>query len=682
MSERWQRWAPRLAVLMLTILVGAIYHRVFAGELAGDDNTFHWAEVVRIADGLRHGELDWWNSSANAGFPTGYYYQLVPALVPGALAAVFGHPLFWFQLAVWLPLTLVPAAAYRGLRLLDVERWPAVGGALAVAFTLSNSKWGHGADGVFSVGLFTQVSAYAAFPLALGHGARWLRRGEHLGRAIAWGAFVGVSHPVAGMALGAVLAPMAIATAISVANAGPGWPFPAPGPRAPWQPLARVAILGAALLVATAAAWAPTLVDYTSFGGFPHRLPDEAGPGFAKLARWLAGGHFLDDGRAPLLTALVPVAIGLAVVDRRAAGLRGLTLGALALALVIGVGRSLKSDDDLFPAVRFMGALQIVLAMIAGAGTTRGLQLVVRWADREPGGVVLQGAVGAVAGVLAIALVHGGAPTLAGRVRISTDWETVYRDELAELMPHLASARPGRVQNRGPENHWAMMLPYLEVGRPQLVAYGGAALQSSPNFVYLWATPAPSKAAWIYDAPLVLTTPSRGPSIGGVVIAATAHFELRELPAPGLVSPVQVTGELPAGRAATRRAVLHWQDSDEPLHDRVLAHHGHGIAGPPPDGDARDLRRGRSRIDATLIARAPTTFVIRESWHPRWRATVDGAPARLRRVSPDFLAVDVGPGTHALRLRFARPWWTWALWLTWPLTAVLAALGRRRVTRR
>ena len=467
---------PLVLLAVVTVLVALMYRRVFAGELAGDDNSFHWAEAVRIAEGLRHGELDWWNPSANGGFATGYYYQLLPALVPGVLGALFGHTLFWFQLAVFVPLVLVPAAGYRALRVLDVDPWPALGGGVAVAFTLSNSKWGHGADGVFAVGLFTQVAAFAAFPLALAHGVVWLRRGTNLASAIAWGAFAGMSHPVCGMALGAALGPIAVTTALAQALArGRWWPYPAPQPGgAAWRPLARVAVLGAALLVATAAAWAPTLIDYAAFGGFPHRLPDEAGPGFRKLARWLASGRFLDEGRRQVLTALVPLGLVVAaVIDRRAHALRACLVAALVFAFVIGIGKTLKSQDDLFPAIRFMGALQVVLGLGAGAGVLGLAQHAIRWADRQPGGVALQGLVGAVIGLALVGLAPSFG-TQHGRVRISTDWDTVYRAELRAIMPAIARARPGRLQNRGPENHWAMMLPYIEIGRPTLVAYGGA----------------------------------------------------------------------------------------------------------------------------------------------------------------------------------------------------------------
>src|SRR3954466_6447817 len=46
-----------------------------------------------------------------------------------------------------------------------------------------------------------------AFPLALGHAARWLGGGADLAATVAWGAFVFLCHPFAGVTLGlAVLA--------------------------------------------------------------------------------------------------------------------------------------------------------------------------------------------------------------------------------------------------------------------------------------------------------------------------------------------------------------------------------------------------------------------------------------------------------------------------------------------
>jgi hypothetical protein len=200
------RALPYAALALVTLVLAATYAGVFRGEPAGDDLTFHLAELRRIADCFRAGDLDLWNPSANGGYASAYYYQALPLAVPAALSAATGaSPLFCFQLCIFAPLVLVPLCAYRGMRLLAATRWAAVSAGTAVAFTISSSKWGHGADGNFLVGLYTQTWAFAAFPLALGHAVRWIIRNQGLAPAIAWGAFVGLCHPFAGVALGVAL---------------------------------------------------------------------------------------------------------------------------------------------------------------------------------------------------------------------------------------------------------------------------------------------------------------------------------------------------------------------------------------------------------------------------------------------------------------------------------------------
>ena len=88
-------------------------------------------------------------------------------------------------------------------------------------------------------------------------------------------------------------------------------------------------------------------------------------------------------------------------------------------------------------------------------------------------------------------------------------------------------------------------------------------------------------------------------------------------------------------------------------------------------GAAADIR---AEVEAT----ERTTFMARESWHPRWRAYIDGVAAPVRRLTPDFPAVDVLPGRHVIEFRFERPWWTNAAWLAWPAVPLVAWLITRR----
>jgi hypothetical protein len=723
---------PALGVITLAMV--AIYGHMFAGELAGDDLTFHMAESVRIADCLRVGDFDFWNPSANAGFASAYYYQVVPQLISAIPAAVFGHHLFFFQLSVFLPLVLAPAAAYRGMRLVGATPWQAAIAALAIGFTNGESRWGTGNAGTFQVGLYTQTWALAAFPLALGHAVRWATEARGLAPAIAWGAFITLCHPFAGVALGvalvagwaaqlvlvgtdAVLAalgrrmvgdPARGTWSAMIAELGERWRNPPPRR---WHPeLARLAILAACLFVAWMPIWLPLGIDYAGFGGFPHRVNDEVGPGFGTLARWYVHGGLLDFARPVVLTWTVPVVALLA----RTRYLRWLWAPAVVYAVWLGMGPHLgKTDDDLIPAVRFLGAMQVVLSLAAGAGflvlcraiwtapedsaVFRPIRRAVIAMSRRASRSRARGAslayaartgVAALAAALLVLLTPQGARALFVRVHVLHDYPASHGDQLHAITQLLQSQPPGRKQvGAGSENHWWNLLSYEYGRRPATLMMGGGGLQASPNYDFLWNTSKDFlRNAWVYDAPYLVTQKANAAAIPGEVkVFETKDYLVRRLPAPGLVSPVQVTGTLPAGssKKAVRAAALEWFRSAQAVEDRVLAYPGSGGAGGPPHGRVVRALRQDSPGDAPDIvaeadASAPTTFMARESWHPRWHAFIDGAEVPVRRVTPDFLAVDAPAGPHRIGFRFDRPWWAQAAWLAWPLVPLAAWLVTRR----
>jgi hypothetical protein len=674
-QEDFEEWGPICLLGIVTGIVAFLYLHVFAGELCGDDNTFHFAEMARLSRAMRSGDFDWWNPGANSGFASAYYYQVLPQALPAAISALTGlSPLRCFQLGIFVPLVLAPAAAYRAMRVVGASPWSALGAAIAVPFAISNSRWGHNADGTFWVGLYTQLWAFVAFPLALAHASRWIDEQKDLAPALGWGLFVGLCHPFAGIALGIALAV--------------GTPWVMMNRPRPLEPLVRLGIFGVLLVIGAACAWLPVLVDYAGFGGFPHRVGDEVGPGFKTLAKWLLGGHLLDEGRLPVLTfLLVPVgALAWKARQDEAGWLPRLWATAIFYALYLGIGPHLPKigDDDLLPAVRFLGSLQIVLAMIAGGGTVVLVQLAWRHLDRA-----LAGSATTVAIIGALVVLIGGARIQKARVRVAADFPGIARNDLVAVIDQLRDLPPGRIQVRGgAENHWAIMLPYIYANRPANLVMGGAALQSSPNYVYAWEfrDENPERAAWIFDAPLVLLKKEKSDEVPGQTVIEGEVYEVHELPAPGLVSPVRVTGTLPAGRTAERAATVEWLQSEAAMHQQVLAHHGSGEAGPAPHGRVADITRGGSWIRTEVEVDDPgdgaaTTFVIRESWHPRWTATLDGKPVTIRRVTPDYMAIDVPPGSHTIELRFERGAWAWLLWLLWPGLVAAAWWYQRRTAR-
>ena len=751
---------PALGVL--TIVMCAIYGGIFRGEVAGDDLTFHMAESRRLADCIASGDWDFWNPSANAGYATAYYYQVIPQLASALPAALFGHHTFWFELSVFLPLVLAPAAAYRGMRLMGAVPWQAVCAAFVVGFTIGQSRWGFGADGTFSVGLYTQTWALAAFPLALGYGVRWLRESKGLAPAIAWGAFVGLCHPFGGVSLGLSLAmgviggvlinpvtwrspiinglvvtilgalvagvwfvlgrptllygTLSVAAAVIVACVRIARRFRddtswrAELPNVFGEPI-RLVILGIGLAIATIPGWITMLVDAKGFGGFPHRVDDEVGPGFKLLADWHVGGLILDYGRR---VAVLTWALPIVMIFGRAKALRWLWIPGVLFALLLGLGPHMpKTADDLIPAVRFLGSMQLVFALGIGTGAyaigmmfwnapedgliCRSLRAALRltgsWVMKYPLQYGVRTGVAAVTAALVVLVSVDGARFEQSRVHVLADQPNNVRAQMMDIIDGLEKLPPGRKQvGPGCENHWWNLLSYVYGRVPSLLQMGGGGLQASPNYDYLWTMRDFPKNAWLYDAPYLLFEKPKASTMPiGDTVVETEGYEVRRLPSPGLVSPIQITGILPAGpttaNSEARKAALAWLKTDMPLKDRVLVYNGFGErTGPPMGTTLRSWRQDSPGDEADIVAEvddtAPTTFMARESWHPRWHAYIDGAEAPVRRVTPDFPAVDVPAGHHVLQFRFERPWWASASWLCWPGVALAGWLGLRLWMRR
>jgi hypothetical protein len=831
--DKLAAWAVKHGALpalgALTIVVAVLYAGIFRGETVGDDLTFHMAESRRLADCIAAGDWDFWNPSANGGFASAYYYQVLPQLASAIPSALFGHHLFWFQLTLFLPQVFAPAAAYRGSRLMGATPWQAVVIAIAVTFISGQSRWGQGADGTFQVGLYTQTWSLTAFPLALGYSVKWLTEGEKLPQALAWATFVFLCHPFGGVSLGiaiaftvftrllttalwhdravkiGILAVLVLAfgancylvvksllAAKGAKGVVPWWSFIAPftliaaaGGRVAWgllgpqlsfcfstedrvafrnamRELGRGVILGLCFTLATLPGWLTMfVVDVDGFGGFPHRVSDEVGPGYKELMRWQTSGVILDFNRVTILTWLLPVAI----FAGRARFLRWLFAPALLFAALLALGPSLpKTRDDLIAPVRFLGAMQIVLAMGIGASIYSivvslwrcppplerlfrmvahtqfrgGITLVVLGAGsmvlnlfvaswlplllglpalgagfalmimgarlpltREELMLVIRTLLAAASAAIIVLVVVWGMQPLSARIHTLRDTQYdehgkledkySYRRDLFEVIAKLEELPPGGRKQVGPgaENHWWNLLSYVYTARPSLLQMGGGGLQASPNYDFLWSVRDFAKLAYVYDTPYLVfyRTTDKKTVPAGETIHTTAGFEIRHLHAPGLVSPVEVVDILPPGPAKkdtpTRKAAIAWLRSGAPLEDKVHAYAGHGAIGPPPD--AKVLRSYRTLspgddadIHAELEVTRPSTFVIRESWHPRWRAYIDGKPAKVRRVTPDFPAVDVPPGKHLLQMRFERPWFVHASWLAWPAVPIGAWLVLRR----
>ena len=58
------------------------------------------------------------------------------------------------------------------------------------------------------------------------------------------------------------------------------------------------------------------------------------------------------------------------------------------------------------------------------------------------------------------------------------------------------------------------------------------------------------------------------------------------------------------------------------------------------------------RFAGTVTASRPAWVMLKESYYPHWRATVDGKPVKTAMLAPSFVGVPVPAGTHQVVFQY------------------------------
>jgi hypothetical protein len=70
------------------------------------------------------------------------------------------------------------------------------------------------------------------------------------------------------------------------------------------------------------------------------------------------------------------------------------------------------------------------------------------------------------------------------------------------------------------------------------------------------------------------------------------------------------------------------------------------------DGAIRYERALPRQLDVIAFCPGPATVVFKVTYHPNWRALVDGQPAEVFMVSPSYVGVSIPAGTHFVSARY------------------------------
>lgn len=218
-----------------------------------------------------------------------------------------------------------------------------------------------------------------------------------------------------------------------------------------------------------------------------------------------------------------------------------------------------------------------------------------------------------------------------------------------------------------------MYLPYIHADKPAVRAYGGAALQSSANYVFLRHIDPVKHRQWLNMRYMI--SQRRKPKGEAKIVFTTDTYAVIEHDTSGYFVPIRITAALPSDRLARGRATMKWltEDASKRGEHYVI---GEELEGPEPEPTATVVSElfgtGSASAVVDVAGEAPTTILFSCTYHPGWRATIDGGAARIRRVTPDLMAVDVPHGRHTIRFDYSLPWWFWLALLLAPGTPIVA----------
>jgi hypothetical protein len=695
------------AIVVLVVIANAValVAELEIGRVNLNDNVFHFTILDRL---VQQPALELWMPEWSFGYPVLRGYQPL-----GHWLAAAAHWLTFRQFPLdvlfafvrWALLALFPLTAYIACRWLPMPPMTAAAVALLAPLVASPNLYGieYGSYIWRGNGLYTQLVAMHFFVLAIGAGCRAVRRGRGVWAAGLLLALTFLAHFIYGY--------MAAATLLLIA-ALPGGEAPAR------RRFARLAWVAAMSIGLTAFQLLPIITD----GAFINRSRWEPlwkwdSFGAKEVLGLAATGDLLDARRLPVLTLLALIgAIGAWRVLRRDAS-ASLTasherftamfaLSGAVLWIFLFCGRTswgplykILGLSDAAQLHRFIGGAQWFLLLLAALGLARLWSLPFERKWHWP----------ALAAVALTALLLW--PAVAERRHFLREGEGWGRENLAVYQQHrdalqqtIAAARAlGGRAYPGLAASWGAQ---FRIGYVPFYAFLSEAHVPAVAFLYhAMALPADVMVRFdenrpehyrLFDVRSVIAESTRPLPNFLQQTASFGPFRVLQAPPSGTFTLVQVPRLFYVDRRTFFDVNDAWLQSRWPAADAHLALDYESalpvlprprlgdltaLAQAPPAAACGSIVRqsgGNEAYRAEAESTGDCVALFKMTYHPNWRATVDGAPRKTVMLSPGFVGVPLPRGRHTVELRyeagFARPL---LLFLALPLF-IGAFLGERK----
>ena len=631
-----------------------------------NDDAFQFLFIQRMDETLRSGgnPLDFWVPQLELGFPQALYYQSFPHLAVvlldrlslGAIDLFTMFNLVRYALFVGLPLTVYWSMRRMGFSVvasaMAAAASPLFSGAFRYGFEYDSYIWR-------GFGMFTQAWGMHLSFIALACVYRVVNKGTGYILAMVALSVLLMSH--------FIYAYMMAFTVILVVIVGARRSTIVPR-------LVRLAIVGVVVLAVTAYQWLP-FVTSRQYLGVPPYLQQYKYDSFGAPAilGWLSTGDLFDHGRPPVLTLLLALGIGVAVVRRTRLNIFVLT--GFIVWLVLYFGRpTLGPLFDLFPLSdgllihRFIGEMELFAVPLIGLGGALIWELVERLATARrvrpgaaPSGRPLIAAVVLIA-ILVPALAER-TPFYSDNTRYMQTAESAIKadDGLSAIIATLKSFPTGGRVYAGLGEDWGKQLDLGGLNVRDVLTFNEIAVAGPPyqglslnSSLIWWFRDLEASQYDLLDARYVITPAALKVPDFFRLIQRSGKYALYQVPTTGVAEYIAITSRQ---RKATQRdlfdANVAWFRSDQPGADRFIHWDYMTPAGAPdlspgcPAG-GKSLFEADDRDSLQVVVECPTAadLMLKVTYHPNWTATVDGQPTSTFMVSPSFVGIHLPAGKH------------------------------------
>ncbi len=671
-SPREKHLAFILLCAVLAVTGVGLWPEISISRVDLNDNVFHFTLIENMAKAIEQGAnpLDFWSPEWSAGYPVLRTYQPLAHILVVLVHFGLGKSVPLLTVFVWvrfLSVLLLPATFFAAAYLLGMEWLEMAFVALLAPLVSTNFLYGieYGSYLWAGSGLFTQAVATHFLLLAIGFGFQGIRSGRRLGLAGCLLGLTFLTHFVYGYIGALTLCLLAVL---------PNREEPR-GLR-----VQRTLWLGAVAFLVAAFELIPMLRD----GGLINHSRWEAvwkwdSLGAGQVLQLLFTGELLDHGRIPVMTLLALAACVACWWDYRRRGrLRPTAAFALCgagLWVLIFFGRPfwgpalylLGVAADM-PLHRVIGGVQIFLVFLAALGLAAvWRELAQRWH-------------GAAAAVAAALLVY---PMAAERSVFLANNAAWGRRNLAAYQQNQASldAVLAKLRDRG-----GRVYPGLAAG------WGGRfKVGDVPVYAFLSEARLPAVAFLYHSMALTADVMVRfneqdlnhyrlfniSSVVAPVQQPVPPFLPLRDQIGPFRIydAPGKNYFELVDAPLAVRVTRDNFYDvNDRWMHSDWLSKNQYlrlDFSGNPelmprlgpedplppapllaPPGTVDAERQDRDSYEAELLAARSSLALFRMTWHPNWKAYVDGRPAPTVMLSPGFVGVPVTAGRHRIVCRY------------------------------